>query len=117
MHTLVLKHLSSKKIKKRDFGKCNLITRQPTQSGRAKGIRLGEMERDCLMLHEVPSIITERLITNCDISSINICRTCGIFEPNSNHIHDDIIEVSIPHTTKVVLQEALALGIQCHLKV
>ena len=114
-----LKHLSSKKLRCRNEGKIDQITCQPSKSGQTKGLRLGEMEQDMLKLHNCSDTIIERTITQCDLSKTRVCKVCGLIEPPETHEHENrnevdtqIVEVEIPHSTRVVLLEAIGMGIQ-----
>ncbi len=61
-----------------DSGQRSFITRQPI-SGRSRdgGIRLGEMEKDCLYSHGCVRFLTTKFYNDCDGINIYLCRNCG----------------------------------------
>ncbi|MBD3155914.1 MAG: DNA-directed RNA polymerase subunit B, partial [Candidatus Aenigmarchaeota archaeon] len=72
-----LDHLVSNKIHARSRGPVTLLTKQPTE-GKSKrgGLRLGEMEKDCLIAHGSSLLLKERFDADRDV--IPICKDCGL---------------------------------------
>jgi len=81
-----LDHMVADKIHARSKGPVTLLTRQPTE-GRSKrgGLRLGEMEQQCLVGHGAALTLKERF--SSDETNIPICKSCGliaIYDKNKN---------------------------------
>ena len=74
-----LKHLVDDKVHSRARGPVAMLTRQPLE-GRSRdgGLRMGEMERDCLVTHGCANFMRDRFFCNSDQYRIHICERCGL---------------------------------------
>jgi len=114
-----LHHMVSNKIQSRARGPVALLTKQPT-AGRAKqgGLRLGEMEKDCLIAHGASLLLKERF--SSDKCKVPICESCGLiaredFVKGKRYCpvckKSDIVDVEISYAFKLMLDELKCLGI------
>jgi DNA-directed RNA polymerase III subunit RPC2 len=72
-----LKHMVLDKMFARAEGMHVLLTRQPTE-GRSRfgGLRVGEMERDCLVGYGASMTLMERLMLSSDKYEMCVCNVC-----------------------------------------
>ena len=116
-----LKHMVLDKIHGRSKGPRAVLTRQPTE-GRAQdgGLRLGEMERDCLIGYGVSMLLVERLMLSSDAFKVEVCTTCGrLGYQKWCHFcqsSKQLAQVQIPYAYKLLLQELQSMNIQPKLK-
>ena len=74
-----LKHMVKDKIHSRATGPMVTLTRQPAE-GRSRdgGLRLGEMEKDCMLAYGASSFLKETLLDKSDNFKMYICKICGM---------------------------------------
>jgi DNA-directed RNA polymerase III subunit RPC2 len=104
------------KIHARSTGKVTVLTRQPTE-GRSKegGLRLGEMERDCLLGFGAGEVLLERLLYSSDDSTVLICSSCGFFQGGKRCEScrtGQVRKVKMPYACKLLMQELISMGIR-----
>lgn len=116
-----LKHMVVDKMHARARGPRMILTRQPTE-GRAKegGLRLGEMERDCLVAYGASSLLMERLMISSDACTPAVCRKCGMFCGRPDWCKfcvsaEFVTVVRIPYACKLLFQEMQSMNICCRL--
>ncbi len=116
---LKLDHMVANKIHARSRGPVTILTKQPTE-GRAKrgGLRLGEMEQQCLVAHGASLVIKERF--DSDEVNIPICKQCGllaVFDRVKNKTlcitcnTSDVIWVKTSYAFKLTLDELKSMGV------
>lgn len=121
---LKLDHMVADKIHARSQGPIALLTKQPTE-GRAKqgGLRIGEMEQQCIIGHGAALVLKERF--DSDKTRIPLCKACGVmavFDYTKNRSHcpscksGSIIWVETSYAFKLALDEFKAVGIYPKIK-
>jgi DNA-directed RNA polymerase III subunit RPC2 len=105
------------KMHARSKGPRATLTRQPTE-GRARdgGLRVGEMERDCLISHGASSLLIERLLVSSDAHNVQICRECGIIGAWQGFCvycqqRSGVATVKMPYACKLLFQELMSMNI------
>jgi len=117
-----LKHMVIDKAHSRARGPIVSLTRQPCE-GRARdgGLRVGEMERDCMLTHGASVFTKERLMDVSDPYETGICKNCGALATTNEdeHIYEckscdskvGFEKKTIPYAVKLWLQEMEAMHI------
>ena len=125
-----LKHMVDDKFHARSTGPMVQMTRQPSE-GRSRdgGLRMGEMERDCLLSHGVSQFQKEKFMelsdnftvyTNSEGMMCSVNKKSNIVKSFTNKKTDDkgtISEHRIPYATKLFLHELQTMGIAARLQV
>lgn len=116
-----LKHMVLDKMHARARGPRAVLTRQPTE-GRSRdgGLRLGEMERDCVIAYGASQLLLERLMISSDAFECDVCNKCGLMGYNSwcttCKSSENIIKMTIPYAAKLLFQELISMNIAPRLK-
>ncbi|KAJ9081522.1 DNA-directed RNA polymerase III complex subunit Rpc2 [Entomophthora muscae] len=111
-----LKHMVMDKMHARAKGPRAVLTRQPTE-GRSRdgGLRLGEMERDCLIGYGASRLLLERLMISSDATEIFVCEGCGLLGYKDWCTHcktsQHIASIKIPYAAKLLFQELLSMNV------
>ena len=98
------------KMHARPTGPRASLTRQPTE-GRSKdgGLRLGEMERDCLIGYGATQLLLERLMVSSDAFEAQVCEKCGMLAYKGwckgCGSGNGITNITIPYAAKLLIQE------------
>lgn len=112
-----LKHMVKDKIHARSHGQVTTLHRQPN-CGRAQGggLRFGEMEKDCILVHGATQFLNERMFLYSDPFQIDVCVDCGMMASTSNKCHvcnsNNVKKCNIPYSFKNLLQELNAMSIK-----
>lgn len=122
-----LKHMVLDKMHARGSGPRAMLTRQPTE-GRARngGLRVGEMERDCLIAYGASMLIFERLMVSSDPFEVQVCRACGLLGYFNHNVKagicssckngESISTMKLPYACKLLIQELQSMNIVPRLK-
>jgi len=117
-----LKHMVLDKMHARARGPRVVLTRQPTE-GRSRdgGLRLGEMERDCLIGYGSSMLLLERLMISSDQFEVHVCTHCGLMGYYDSikkqavcpslKVPDHMAKMKIPYAAKLLFQELQAMNI------
>ncbi|OCB85858.1 beta and beta-prime subunits of DNA dependent RNA-polymerase [Sanghuangporus baumii] len=106
-----LKHMVMDKMHARARGPRATLTRQPTEGrSREGGLRLGEMERDCLIGYGATQLLLERLMLSSDKFEVHACEVCGLMGYNGWCAYckssKSMAKLVIPYAAKLLFQES-----------
>ena len=136
-----LKHMVMDKMHARSRGPRAVLTRQPTE-GRSRdgGLRLGEMERDCLIGYGASNLgncyfklqivcdkvscyvtvsVMERLMISSDAFTADVCEGCGLLGYKGwcqrCRNGDKVSSIRLPYACKLLFQELQSMNIATRL--
>ncbi|EON61783.1 DNA-directed RNA polymerase III subunit RPC2 [Coniosporium apollinis CBS 100218] len=112
-----LKHMVQDKMHSRARGPRAILTRQPTEGrSREGGLRLGEMERDCLIAYGASQLLLERLMISSDAHEVDICERCGMMGYQgwcqTCKTSRGVVKMTIPYAAKLLVQEMMSMNIK-----
>jgi len=90
------------------------------------GIKVGEMEKDCMISHGASAFLKERLLDQSDSYTTCVCKLCGMTAiqdvlNNTSYCKgcktSDVAEVTIPYAYKLLAQELQAANIVARMNV
>ncbi|KAK0607839.1 hypothetical protein LWI29_021366 [Acer saccharum] len=122
-----LKHMVQDKMHARGSGPRAMLTRQPTE-GKARngGLRVGEMERNCLIAYGASMLICERMMQSSDAYEVQVCRVCGLMGYYNHKLKvgmcstckngDNVSTMKLPYACKLLFQELQSMNIVPRLK-
>eukprot|EP00181_Compsopogon_caeruleus_P003853 CAMPEP_0184677528 /NCGR_PEP_ID=MMETSP0312-20130426/104_1 /TAXON_ID=31354 /ORGANISM="Compsopogon coeruleus, Strain SAG 36.94" /LENGTH=1159 /DNA_ID=CAMNT_0027125439 /DNA_START=2248 /DNA_END=5727 /DNA_ORIENTATION=+ len=116
-----LKHMVKDKMHARARGPRALLTRQPTE-GRSRdgGLRLGEMERDCLIGYGASNLLLERLMYSSDAFDVFVCQKCGLLGYKgwcqACRTGASTLSIKLPYACKLLFQELQSMNIAPRLR-
>lgn len=122
-----LKHMVIDKMHARAKGPRVTLTRQPTE-GRSRdgGLRVGEMERDCLIAYGASMLIYERLMLSSDPYQVQVCRKCGLLGYYNHKLRtafcsackncENLSTMTLPYACKLLFQELQSMNVVPRLK-
>jgi DNA-directed RNA polymerase III subunit RPC2 len=111
-----LKHMVQDKMHSRSRGPRAILTRQPTE-GRSRdgGLRLGEMERDCLIAYGASQLLLERLMISSDGTQVDICERCGLLGYKGYcqtcGSTSQVTQMTMPYAAKLLVQELISMNV------
>ena len=117
-----LKHMVIDKKHSRARGPIVSLTRQPCEGrSREGGLRVGEMERDCMISHGISMFTKERLMDVSDPFTTGFCKSCGtlavvneeenIYSCGTCGVQTQFEMKTIPYAVKLWTQELEAMHI------
>ncbi|KAF2810721.1 beta and beta-prime subunits of DNA dependent RNA-polymerase [Mytilinidion resinicola] len=115
-----LKHMVQDKLHSRARGPRATLTRQPTE-GRSRdgGLRLGEMERDCLIAYGASQLLLERLMVSSDAHEVDVCERCGQMGYQGwcqgCKTGEGVSKITMPYAAKLLLQELASMNVKVKL--
>ncbi len=118
-----LAHFVRSKLYTRSSGPKNPITRQaPKGRSAGGGLRMGEMERDCLVGYGSSFLAQERLMHSADVYWTHFCTKCGLIgiwdvlhrrgTCRRCRTSGSLRSLRLPYSAKLLMQELECMGIK-----
>lgn len=126
-----LKHMVMDKMHSRSRGPRAILTRQPTE-GRSRdgGLRLGEMERDCLIAYGASQLLRERLMLSSDKHTVEVCLKCGFMcfnrtcqrceragETIDSEGKSGVVKMVLPYAFRLLQAELVSMNVDTRIMV